>query len=41
MQRGLVLLLTGELLTTSSAMAVQTALGWEGTPAAAIRSCWA
>ena len=30
MQRGLVLLLTGELLTTSSAMAVQTALGWEG-----------
>ena len=30
MQRGLVLLLGGELLTTSSAMAVQTALGWEG-----------
>jgi MFS family permease len=30
MQRGLVLLLTGELLTTSSALAVQTALGWEG-----------
>ena len=29
-QRGLVLLLTGELLTTSSALAVQTALGWEG-----------
>ena len=30
MQRGLVLLLTGELLTTSSALTVQTALGWEG-----------
>ncbi|HET6174953.1 MAG TPA: MFS transporter [Gaiellales bacterium] len=30
MQRGLVLLLTGELITTSSALAVQTALGWEG-----------
>jgi MFS family permease len=30
LQRGLVLLLGGELLTTSSAMAVQTALGWEG-----------
>jgi len=29
-RRGLVLLLAGELLTTSSAMAVQTALGWEG-----------
>jgi MFS family permease len=28
--RGLVLLLTSELLTTSSALAVQTALGWEG-----------
>ncbi len=30
MQRGLALLLTGELFTTSSALAVQTALGWEG-----------
>jgi MFS family permease len=30
LQRGLVLLLGGELLTTSSALAVQTALGWEG-----------
>ena len=30
MQRPLVLLLSGELLTTSSALAVQTALGWEG-----------
>ncbi|MDX6617619.1 MAG: hypothetical protein QOK36_5 [Gaiellales bacterium] len=30
MQRGLVLLLSGELLTTSSALGVQTALGWEG-----------
>ena len=30
MQRGLVLLLTGELLTTTSSMTVQTALGWEG-----------
>ena len=30
MQRGLRLLLAGELLTTSSALAVQTALGWEG-----------
>ncbi len=30
MRRPLVLLLTGELLTTSSALAVQTALGWEG-----------
>jgi MFS family permease len=29
-QRPLVLLLSGELLTTSSALAVQTALGWEG-----------
>jgi len=29
-QRGLALLLTGELFTTSSALAVQTALGWEG-----------
>ncbi|MDX6628271.1 MAG: hypothetical protein QOH00_517 [Gaiellales bacterium] len=29
MQRGLVLLLAGELLTTSSQLAVQTALGWE------------
>jgi MFS family permease len=29
-QRGLRLLLAGELLTTSSALAVQTALGWEG-----------
>jgi MFS family permease len=29
-QRGLVLLLSGELLTTSSALGVQTALGWEG-----------
>jgi MFS family permease len=29
-QRGLALLLTGELLTTSSALGVQTALGWEG-----------
>ena len=30
MPRPLVLLLSGELLTTSSALAVQTALGWEG-----------
>jgi MFS family permease len=30
MRRPLVLLLSGELLTTSSALAVQTALGWEG-----------
>jgi MFS family permease len=30
MRRGLVLLLAGELLTTSSALGVQTALGWEG-----------
>ena len=30
MQRTLVLLLSGEALTTSSALAVQTALGWEG-----------
>jgi MFS family permease len=29
-QRPLVLLLSGEALTTSSALAVQTALGWEG-----------
>jgi hypothetical protein len=29
-QRPLVLLLSGEMLTTSSALAVQTALGWEG-----------
>jgi MFS family permease len=29
-RRPLVLLLSGELLTTSSALAVQTALGWEG-----------
>src|SRR4051812_5647433 len=30
MERGLRLLLTGELLTTTSTMTVQTALGWEG-----------
>ena len=30
MNRGVRLLLAGELLTTSSALAVQTALGWEG-----------
>jgi MFS family permease len=30
MQRGLALLLSSELLTTSSALGVQTALGWEG-----------
>src|SRR3954454_9291760 len=29
MRRALVLLLSGELLTTSSALLVQTALGWE------------
>jgi MFS family permease len=29
-QRGLALLFTGELLTTTSALGVQTALGWEG-----------